>query len=151
MGIFSFLGDYWFTSYRAAESVTSSVGRWFCCCKRQVSSPEYNLETWEHELLFRTVDEVNASVNFVTIVSLVIWQVVHGANLTWGLATLAIAVISWILSGSMWKCTNDRTNPRRIWWFNFFHFNWHLWANISLCFFYTDFCRNGVRGISWSW
>merc|ERR1711964_542013 len=105
-----------------------------------------NLETWEHELLFRTVDEVNAQTHFVAMVFLVIWQLVHGANLTWHLVTLALAVISWILSGSMWKCTNDRTNPRRVWWFNFFHFNWHLWANVPLCLFLHGFLSERTAG-----
>merc|ERR1711964_583033 len=141
----------WFTSQRVAETIPSTLCRWLCCCCKRQVSPEHNLETWEHELFFNTVDVVNAQTHFVTIISLGIWQLVHGANLTSCLPTLAIAVISFILGGSMWKCTNDRTNPRRVWWFNFFHFNWHLWANVSLCFFYMDFCRNGVRGISWSW
>merc|ERR1711964_601189 len=158
--ILSFLGDYWFTKSRLRQTKTSKLLRCLCCCclkaKKRLSvivtgTPVIDdMETWQRELIFSTLDQVNAWTHFVAMVCLGFWQLLHGAPLITALVMLIIAVISFFLSRSMWKCSKGRTDqPKTVWWFNFFHFNWHLWVNVALVLFYKDFCRNGLRGTSW--
>merc|ERR1711964_346289 len=59
------------------------------------------------------------------------------------------AVLCKLAGSSYWKGENDDTyDPRKIWWYNFFHFGWHLFANIAVYNGTYDLCHNGLRGVT---
>jgi len=143
-------GDYWFTR-RSPETdrfVLDRAIRWILGKHESVvvTGPGY-IETWKCLYIATTLDVFMAMTLFVLVVSMGFWQLCHGSQLLYCLAATIIAVVCKKAGEFCLKGYSDDTyDPKKVWWFNFFHFNWHFFGNIGLYLFTTDLCRNGLRG-----
>jgi len=150
--VLSFTGDYWFTrvSPETDNYGFDRVFRWVQGNREiiVVTAPHY-IETWKRLWVASTLDVLSASTSLAFWVTIILWQLWHGAQIASCLPAVATAVLCKLAGSSYWKGENDDTyDPRKIWWYNFFHFCWHLFGNIAVYKVAYDLCHNGLRGVT---
>merc|ERR1711964_130747 len=153
--VLSFCGDYWLCRISPENgSYVDQVFRWLQG-KRQVIvvTTPHRVETWKRWWVATTLDVLSAHAACTFILACFLWQLWNGANKTlvasWFVCA-AIAGACKVMGGRQWKGQDYTTyDPKKIWWFNFLHFGWHLFLNIACYTFTYDLCHNGLRGIQW--
>merc|ERR1712096_55106 len=85
---------------------------------------------------------------FVMSMSTLSWQWWHGCPNVACWASVIVAVICKQTGATCWEgYSEDAYKPNKIWWFLFFHSNWHLFLNIAAYIMTYDVCHNGLLGI----
>jgi len=146
--VLSISGDFWFTRLSPETGNTSRALRWIQG-KRQkiVVTSERHVATWKRWWIFTSLDVITAHLNVFIMTGLIAWQVWHGMPCLAIGMSYVIAIACQKIGSSQWRGSCDNTYcPKKIWWFNFFHFNWHFVGNIGLYLVAADFCKNGLRG-----
>merc|ERR1711964_9275 len=147
--ILSFTGDYWLSRIAPETDnyVLDRVYRWIRVKHESVVvTGPHHIETWKREWVATTLDVLFAFTSAIYAIVVICWQVWHGAQLTTTIAAFATAIVCKQAGSTFWKGQNDDTyDPKKIWWFNFFHFNWHLFCNIAAYILFYDLCHHGLR------
>jgi len=110
-----------------------------------VTAPN-NIESWKLNLLATKVDVFFACSMFCVGLLLALWQGLHGAHtflIKFGI-TVLLALICKFRGSTYWK-GKEQYDPKGIWWFNFFHFFWHVFGCYGIDLLMRDLCENGLR------
>merc|ERR1711964_123449 len=143
----SFDGDYWFTRVSPETgSCGARIVRWISGARESivVTTPDY-IETWKRLWVANTLDVLSAYTASAFMLTMFLWQLWHGAEkklVACWFAAASTGVFCKLMGAKNYKGQNDNTyDPNKIWWFNFYHFNWHLFMNIACYLFTSDLCK----------